>query len=106
MTKYETAEVLNEDGTWRKWPDLSIRLFTESAEQTESAEPISVVWTEFDKRWIERGDVLPFSLDRGTVWSVEDAIPMVNHVFGKQSFRFDLVKTRSFSVRMLRFGFG
>lgn len=78
LTKYETAEILHEDGTWSPWPDLPIRLYA------DSAVPVSVVWSGFDKLWIERGDTLPFSIEGSTVRWVENAIPKVNDILGKE----------------------
>ena len=78
LVKYETAELLHLDGNWTAWNDLPIRLFT------ESAEPLSVVWSKFDELWIDRGSSLPFSTEGATARWIENSTPSINRVIGKK----------------------
>jgi hypothetical protein len=76
--KYETAELLHEDGTWTVWNDLPIRLFA------ESAEPVSLAWSHFDRLWLETGLALPFSIEGMTVRWAENSIPSINPFIGAE----------------------
>ncbi|MDB5335926.1 MAG: hypothetical protein JWN70_1545 [Planctomycetaceae bacterium] len=42
IVKYQTAELLLTDGTWSSWPDLPIRIYTNSGSM------VSVSWSRFD----------------------------------------------------------
>jgi hypothetical protein len=39
IIRYETAELLLDDGTWESWPDLPIRLYTGSINFTGRLSP-------------------------------------------------------------------
>lgn len=46
ITRYETAELLAEAGTWHSWPDLPIRLYTGSDMLA------AISWSRFDDLWL------------------------------------------------------
>lgn len=73
---YETAELLQEDGSWTPWPDLPIRLYT------DSGKVIAVSWSEFDALWIRKDMSLPFPLGDASIRWVRNSIEKINGVLG------------------------
>src|SRR5688572_25991540 len=65
---YETAELLLDDGSWERWPDLPIRLYTD----TEKL--IAIAWSGFDDLWIATDSSLPFPIDGSTVRWVRNSV--------------------------------
>lgn len=78
LVRYETAEILHDDGQWAPWPDLPIRLFTDSAVM------VSLAWSRFDDLWLSNDMCLPFQPDESTTRWVPNAIPAFNEGLGKK----------------------
>jgi len=76
LTKYETAELLSDEGTWEAWPDLPIRLYT------DSETVVSVSWSGFDDLWIEQGMKLPFLAEGVTVRWIQNGISKIQSAVG------------------------
>lgn len=76
LTGYETAELLLDDGSWGPWPDLPIRL------QTDTHKLIAIAWSEFDDLWIATDTSLPFPIDGATVRWVKNAIERTKGAVG------------------------
>ena len=76
IIRYETAELLRDDGTWDSWPDLPIRIYTETSKL------ISISWSRFDALWIAADLSLPFSIEGSTVRWVANSIDKINPVVG------------------------
>ena len=77
IIRYETAELLNDDNTWISWPDLPIRLYTDTKKL------ISISWSRFDDLWITGDLSLPFALEDSTVRWVENSIDKIYPVIGE-----------------------
>ncbi len=60
IVRFETAEILHEDGTWAEWPDLPIRIFT------DHGDVVSVRWSRFDDLFVAGDCALPFDVDPTT----------------------------------------
>ena len=60
IVRFESAEILHDDGTWSEWPDLPIRLFT------DHGHAVSICWSRFDDLFIVEGYALPFAVDPET----------------------------------------
>jgi hypothetical protein len=75
---YETAELLLDDGTWEHWPDLPIRLYTDTQKL------IAIAWSKFDDLWIAADDSLPFPIDGSTVRWVRNSIGKINGALGQR----------------------
>ncbi len=76
LVRYETAELLLMDGTWESWPDLPIRLYTDSGKR------ISISWSRFDDLWIADDLSLPFPTEGSTIRWVENGIGILNPALG------------------------
>src|SRR4051794_18460738 len=76
IERFETAELLHEDGTWSSWPDLPIRIFS------DTGRIISVSWSRFDDPWIAVDLSLPFSIEGSTVRWVADSIEKLTPAIG------------------------
>ncbi len=72
IERYETAELLQSDGKWDDWPDLPIRLYTESGKL------ISVSWSEFDDLSVAAEQSLPTWAEGSTIRWVENSIEKIN----------------------------
>ncbi len=68
INRYETAELLHDDGTWGSWPDLPIRIYTESNSL------ISVSWSRFDDLWLANDHSLPFAAVEATTRWIENGV--------------------------------
>jgi hypothetical protein len=77
ILRYETAELLLDDGTWESWPDLPIRIYIDTGQL------ISISWSKFDDLWIAKDLSLPFSIEGSTVRWVATAIDRINSAVGK-----------------------
>jgi hypothetical protein len=53
ILRYETAELLLEDGTWASWPDPPIRLYAGSGRL------VAISWSRFDDLWLADNPVPP-----------------------------------------------
>lgn len=76
VVSYETAEHLHDEGTWTPWPDLPIRLFT------DTSIIVAVSWWNFDQLWMAANSTLPFSVEGETVRWVENGIERINGMIG------------------------
>ncbi len=61
IVRYETAELLLEDGSWADWADLPIRLFTATNRL------LAISWSRFDDLWLANDTSLPFPTEGSTV---------------------------------------
>jgi hypothetical protein len=75
LTRFETAELQFQDGTWDAWPDLPIRLYSARA-------VVSIAWWEFDDLWITNDESNPFSMEGSVVRRVENAIDILKPAIG------------------------
>jgi hypothetical protein len=76
IDRYETAELLLQDGTWESWPDLPIRLYTDAGDM------IAISWSRFDDLWIANDLSLPFSIEGSTIRWVTNKIERINAAIG------------------------
>jgi hypothetical protein len=76
IIRYETAELLLEDGTWEGWPDLPIRLYTGSGNL------VAISWSQFDDLWLADDPSQPFSIEDATIRWVDNGIEKLNAVIG------------------------
>jgi hypothetical protein len=76
INRYETAELQREDGTWDRWPDLPIRLYTDTGDF------IAISWSRFDDLWITRDLSLPFSIEGSTIRWVSNSIERIDAAVG------------------------
>jgi len=76
IIRYETAEVLGDDGTWDSWPDLPIRLYTGANKL------IAISWSGFDDLRIADDLSLPFLIEGSTVRWVNNRIEKLNAAVG------------------------
>lgn len=72
IVRYQTAEILIDDGHWSPWPDLPIRIYA-----GESA-VVSISWSCFDTLWLSNDLSLPFDTSFDTVRWVDNGVPEVN----------------------------
>jgi hypothetical protein len=75
---YETAELLLIEGDWHPWPDLPIRLYT------NTHKVIAIAWSKFDDLWIARDASLPFQTEGSTVRWVRNSIEKINGALGSR----------------------
>ena len=75
---YETAELLLDEGGWEPWPDLPIRLYT------DTQKVVAIAWSEFDDLWIATDCSLPFSIEGQTVKWVRNSVEKINSVIGNR----------------------
>src|SRR5258708_886103 len=73
---YETAELLLDDGSWGPWPDLPIRLYTDTQKL------IAIAWSRFDDLWIALDLSLPFPIEGSTVRWVRNSVGKINGAVG------------------------
>jgi hypothetical protein len=76
IIRYETAELLLNDGTWDNWSDLPIRLYTGVNEL------VAISWSRSDDLWLADDLALPFSTDGSSVRWVENRIEKINPAIG------------------------
>lgn len=76
MIRYETADILYEDGTWDNWPDLPIRIYTSSDGM------VAVSWSKFEDLWLANDESLPFSIEGSTTRWVVNGLPEWNACLG------------------------
>ena len=60
IERFETAEILHDDGAWGDWPDLPIRFYC--SDHTL----LSVSWSRFDDLWLSNDKSLPFAAEDAT----------------------------------------
>jgi hypothetical protein len=77
IDRYRTAELLHDDGTWESWPDLPIRIYT------DSHLPVSVAWSKFDDLWLANDNSLPFDVDDARTRWIENKIVAINGCLGR-----------------------
>lgn len=76
---YETAELLDDHGTWSSCPDYPIRLFT------DSGKVIAISWSQFDDLWIRTDLSLPFvfeGLENASIRWVRNSVANINAIVG------------------------
>ena len=78
ISRYETAELLLEDGTWSSWPDLPIRI------HCDSSMLVSVSWSRFDDLWLANDESLPFAEEDSTTRWVENRIERIKACLGSK----------------------
>jgi len=63
IDRFETAEILQDDGSWDDWPDLPVRIhFTDQR-------LLSISWSGFDDLWLASDTSVPFEAeDTTTRW--------------------------------------
>jgi len=76
IVRYETAELLLDDGTWDSWTDLPIRLYTDASKL------IAISWSGFDDLWITEDFSLPFSIEGSTIRWVDNRLVKINAAIG------------------------
>ena len=76
IARYETAELLLDDGTWESWPDLPIRLYTRSNRL------LAISWSRFDDLWLADDLSLPFPIEDSTIRWVNNDIEGINAAVG------------------------
>jgi hypothetical protein len=76
ITRYETAELLLDDGTWDGWPDLPIRLYTGSGKL------VAISWSGFDDLWLADDLSLPFSIEDSTIRWANNGIEKLDAAIG------------------------
>jgi hypothetical protein len=76
IIRYETAELLFDDGTWDSWNDLPIRLYTDTGKL------IAISWSQFDDLWIAGDLSLPFSIEGSTIRWVNNGIEKIKAAIG------------------------
>ena len=77
INRYYTAELFLDGGTWVSWPDLPIRIYTDTNLQ------VSVSWSQFDDLWLGNDNSLPFDVEDATTRWVENDIPNINDCLGR-----------------------
>ena len=77
ISRYQTAELQHIDGTWDAWPDLPIRIFT------DSNRVVSVSWSRFDDLWLANDHSLPFVAEDATTRWVDNAVEGINGCLGR-----------------------
>ena len=76
LVYYETAELLLHEGGWDPWPDLPIRLYT------DTQKVVAIAWSRFDDLWIATDCSLPFPIQGSTVRWVRNSIEKINKALG------------------------
>jgi hypothetical protein len=76
IIRYETAELLLDDGSWEGWPDLPIRLYT------GSGRVVAISWSRFDDLWFADGPTLPFPIGDSAVRWVINGLEEINPAVG------------------------
>lgn len=76
IIRYETAELLLADGTWESWPDLPIRLYT------ESGRVVAISWSRFEDLWLADDLSLPFPIGDTKVRWVVNGLEAINAAVG------------------------
>ena len=77
INRYETAELLHDDGTYGSWPDLPIRIYSESDSL------VSISWSRFDDLWLANDHSLPFAAEDATTRWVKDGVAAINNCLGR-----------------------
>jgi hypothetical protein len=60
IERFETAEILHDDGSWDDWPDLPIRIYCTGQAL------LSISWSRFDDLWLSNDLSLPFAAEDAT----------------------------------------
>lgn len=60
IERFETAEILHDDGRWDDWPHLPIRVYCDGNIM------LSVSWSKFDDLWLSNDTSLPFAAEDAT----------------------------------------
>lgn len=77
IERFETAEILHDDGTWDDWPDLPIRIYGDGPKL------LSVSWSKFDDLWLSNDTSLPFvAEDATTRWKL-NGIARITGIIGR-----------------------
>lgn len=76
IVRYETAELLLSDGSWVGWPDLPIRLYTESGGL------VAISWSRFEDLWLAGDASLPFPIDEAEVRWIINGHDLINAAVG------------------------
>jgi hypothetical protein len=76
IIRYETAELLLDDGTRENWPDLPIRLYT------GSGRVVAIAWSRFDDLWLADGPSLPFPIEDSTIRWVVNGLEEIDAAVG------------------------
>jgi hypothetical protein len=77
IERFETAEILYDDGTWDDWPDLPIRLYCSGHAL------LSVSWSRFDDLWLSNDLSLPFAAEDATTRWKTNGIEKLVAAIGK-----------------------
>lgn len=77
IQRFETAEILHDDGTWDDWPDLPIRIYC-----TGNA-LLSVSWSRFDDLWLSNDTSLPFVAEDATTRWKSNGIEKITAAIGR-----------------------
>lgn len=77
IERFETAEILHDDGTWDDWPDLPIRVYCNG--QTL----LSVSWSRFDDLWLSNDESLPFAAEDTTTRWKSNGIKKIGAAIGR-----------------------
>ena len=75
---YETAELLLDGGGWDPWPDLPIRLYT------DTQKVVAIAWSKFDDLWIATDSSLPFLIEGSTARWVRNSVEKINRAIGNR----------------------
>ncbi|MCP4889534.1 MAG: hypothetical protein GY904_23375 [Planctomycetaceae bacterium] len=77
IERFESAEILHDDGTWDDWPDLPIRLYCTN--QTL----LSISWSRFDDLWLSNDKSLPFTTDDATTRWKSNGLETIRAAIGR-----------------------
>ena len=78
IEKFETAEILHDDGTWGDWPDLPIRVYCTDQKM------VSISWSKFDDLWLSSDMSLPFATEDATTRWKSNGIDQLNMAIGQK----------------------
>ena len=77
IERFETAEILHDDGTWGDWPDLPIRVYCNNEQM------LSVSWSRFDDLWLSNDASLPFIAEDATTRWKSNGIDQITGAIGR-----------------------
>lgn len=78
IERFETAEILHEDGTWDDWSDLPIRLYCSDFTL------LSVSWSRFDNLWLSNDNSLPLAVEDATTRWKSNGIQKIIAAIGQK----------------------
>jgi len=78
IERFETAEILHDDGTWDDWPDLPIRVYCNDHKM------LSISWSKFDDLWLSNDTSLPFAAEDATTRWKPNGIDQLNAAIGRK----------------------